>query len=154
MVAIGVGIPFPPSSLAARIPRTILPSRAQRPQQANQRCRFEFRYLFELETEDGVPFPTYNGVGDINGGVLIGPNMKFYRDTGRNVNGAHQPTPSEGKVKHETFLETHTVSGKNTFETDKITLVLTVLHCGFHSPLLVSLMLSETETVDEQVIQS
>jgi hypothetical protein len=78
--------------------------------------------------------------------------MNFYRDTGRNVNDAHQPTASEGKVKHETLLETHTVSGKNTFETNKITWVLTVLHCGFHRPLLVSLRLSETETVVEQTI--
>jgi hypothetical protein len=67
--------------------------------------------------------------------------MNFYRDTGRNVNGARQPTPSEGKVKHETVLEMRTVGGKDTFETDKITSVLTVLHCGFHSPFLVSLML-------------
>jgi hypothetical protein len=76
--------------------------------------------------------------------------MNFYRDTGRNVNGAHQTTPSEGKVKHETFLEMRTVGGKYTFETDRITLVLPVLHCGFHRPLLVSLMLSEMETVVEQ----
>jgi hypothetical protein len=76
--------------------------------------------------------------------------MNFYRDTGRNVNGARQPTPSERKVKHETVLEMRTVGGKGTFETDRITLVLPVLHCGFHSPLLVSLMLSETETEVEQ----
>ena len=65
--------------------------------------------------------------------------MNFYQDTRSNMNCAHQPTPSEGEVKHETFLETHTVSGENTFETDKITLVLTVLHCGFHSPPLILL---------------
>jgi hypothetical protein len=85
--------------------------------------------------------------------VLIGPNMKFYRDTGRNVNCARQPTLSEGKVEHETVLDMHTVSGKDTFETDRITLVLTVLHCGFHSPLLVSLVLSDTEPVVKQVLQ-
>jgi hypothetical protein len=76
--------------------------------------------------------------------------MNFYRDTGRNVNGARQPTPSEGKVKHETVLEMRTVGGKNTFETDKITFVLPMLHGGFHSPLLVSLISSEMETVVEQ----
>jgi hypothetical protein len=73
--------------------------------------------------------------------------MNFYRDIGRNVNCARQPTPSEGKVKHETVLDMHTVSGKYTFETDRITSVLPVLHCGFHSGLLISLFLSETETV-------
>jgi len=80
--------------------------------------------------------------------------MNFYRDIGRNVNCARQPTSSEGKVKHETVLDMHTVSGKYTFETDRITSVLTVLHYGLHGDLLVSLMLSETETVVELVIQS
>jgi hypothetical protein len=73
--------------------------------------------------------------------------MNFYRDIGRNVNCARQPTPSEGKVKHETVLDMHTVSGKYTFETDRIPSVLTVLHGGFHSGLLISLFLSEMETV-------
>ena len=64
--------------------------------------------------------------------------MNLYRSPGRNVNDAHQPTPSEGEIKHETWLETHTISGKITFETDKKTLVLTVLHGSFHSPLRIS----------------
>src|SRR6266850_5067004 len=41
----------------------------------------------------------------------------------------------------------HTVSGKDTFETDRITSVLTVLYHGFHTSILVSLFLNETETV-------
>ena len=76
--------------------------------------------------------------------------MNFYRDTGRNVTCARQPTPFEGKIKHETVFDVHTISGKETLEPDRITSVLPVLHRGFHSPLLVSLMLSETETVIEQ----
>jgi hypothetical protein len=70
--------------------------RGQQPQQASKRCRFEFRQLFERETENGIPFPTYHCAGDIHGGVLIGPNMKFYGDIGRNMNGACQPTAFEG----------------------------------------------------------
>jgi hypothetical protein len=54
----------------------------------------------------------------------------------------------DGKVKHETVLEMHTVSGKDTFEPDRITLVLPVLHRGFHGGLLlISLFLREMETV-------
>jgi hypothetical protein len=52
--------------------------------------------------------------------------MQFYRDTGRNVNGAHQPTPFEGQIKHETVLDTHTINGKDTFEPDRVPLVLPV----------------------------
>jgi hypothetical protein len=81
--------------------------------------------------------------------------MQFYRDPGRNVNGAHQPTPFEGQIKHETVLDMYTISRKDTVETDRIPLVLPVLHCGihgFHSLLLVSLMLSEAETVVKQVL--
>jgi len=68
----------------------------------------------------------------------MGSNMNFYRGPGRNVNDAHQPTPSEREIKHETWLKTYTISGKITFETDKKTLVLTVFHCSFHSPLRIS----------------
>ena len=48
----------------------------------------------------------------------------------------------------QTVLDTPSV--EKILLTDRITSVLPVLHCGFHSPLLVSLMLSETETVVEQ----
>jgi hypothetical protein len=66
--------------------------------------------------------------------------MNFYRAIGRHVNGAHRPTPSEGKVKHETVLEMRTVGGKDTFETDRVPWVLAVLFHGFHTSILVSLM--------------
>ena len=75
--------------------------------------------------------------------------MNFYRDIGRKVNCARQPTSSEGKVKHETFLEMHTVGGKDTFVgQDNVGASGTALWGPY--PLLVSLMLSETETVVEQ----
>jgi hypothetical protein len=48
----------------------------------------------------------------------------------------------------------HTVGGKDTFETDRIPSVLTVLYHGFHTSILVSLFLSETGTVVKQVIHS
>jgi len=86
----------------------------------------------KLEAEDGLPCPPHNSLGGVNGGVLFGPNMQLDRTTRRDGKGAHQPTPSEGKVKYKTFLQTCAVSGKYTAEMDRIPWVLSVLDGWFH----------------------
>lgn len=52
-------------------------SSAQGLEQARQRGQLHLLYLFELETEQGILFPTYHGAGDINGTVVIGPDIKL-----------------------------------------------------------------------------
>jgi hypothetical protein len=62
---------------------------------------------------------------------MIGPNMKFQGGALRRRRFAHNATPPEGEIEHETFLYLHTVSRKEAFVSDRITLVFAVLE-RFH----------------------
>jgi hypothetical protein len=54
---------------------------------------------------------------------MIGPNMKFQGGALRRGQVAHNATPSEGEIKHETFLYLRTVTRKEAFVPDRITLI-------------------------------
>jgi hypothetical protein len=93
----------------------------------------KLRYLFEFETEMGIPFPTDHCPGNMYGGLLIGSDIKFHRSLGRNVHLTHHATPSEGQVQYETLFDAPAVRGNKAFEMDNIPWVFSVLHCGYHS---------------------
>jgi hypothetical protein len=54
---------------------------------------------------------------------MIGPNVKFQAGTLRRGQFAHNATPPEGEIKHETFLYLRTVTRKEAFVPDRVTLI-------------------------------
>jgi hypothetical protein len=63
---------------------------------------------------------------------MIGPNMKFQTGTRKRGLFARNPTPPEGKIEYEPFLYLHTVTRKEAFVPDRITLVFAVIYLRFH----------------------
>jgi hypothetical protein len=64
---------------------------------------------------------------------MIGPNMKFQACTPRRGLFAHNTTPSEGEIEHETFLYLRTVTRKEAFIPDRVTFVGAELYLRFHA---------------------
>jgi hypothetical protein len=54
---------------------------------------------------------------------MIGPNMKFQAGTLRRGLFARNATPPEGEIEHEPFLYLRTVTRKEAFVPDRMTLV-------------------------------
>jgi hypothetical protein len=63
---------------------------------------------------------------------MIGPNMKFQAGTLRRGLFAHNATPPEGDIEYETVLYVRTVTRKEAFVPDGMTMAYAVFYLRLH----------------------